>query len=796
MSIVKINKDDVEIFSVHTNPKRYFSSSSLGVTGSLFVFPYGSKIEKENQNSFFDSSFNELDINSTLSIAQKLGKHSSAQKNEKLFTLVSDYLEKVNSQNISNKNLKYIDIERFTPTTNFTQNTSKKLIVKDNLSKYYRDVYPSAHWGYTNFNSLNFQASNSFSTSSVLLYPNYENVYTPSGSFSFDFYINPRYRTKSEFEHFNAATILHLSSTYAISLITGSAKDENGLPSSFRLVLQLSHSADINPSLALPGVYPNDLIFFSNDNSLPFNKWSHVIIRWGTNTINQGTGSFVIDNSNKGNFTVPSSSINLSNAVTNPDVLCVGNYYVGNNSGTNALSYFFSNDVSIREGLKELNSSTGIDEPLQYQFTNKCNCEIQNLAIRKKYLNDLNIQLSSSKGPSHIDNDFAFFLPLFFIGTSPYRKFHNGRGGVPQTPFFTIDGTTTSPFNVAMSFGVNGHYINLENYLRDFANGIYPRLHNLSCSILENTTEAVETNEFLYNQISVSERNSLILPSDNSKLIPDYEILNNTNYSNLAYDDLKVKDLSFINLSNLIPSSSNLFSDGISENNTLMEDQTGYTPEKPGIRSGPAILSFIKKYVSGSSDVDQPYSPYTIFRRTNDPSSNAVTFFNISNLYYGKRIKPGSFSITDSFISGSGVKITLKDNGYGTLYRENSSDPGPQWASVGTIFYDEGIVAIKNPHLMFFGKNQFEISFRGEQNIHVQKFDIIAQANQINSSSNPNFTILSASNSITDVDNEFVYISSINFHDDNMNVIMRTNLAQPILKRHGEKIMFRIKYDW
>jgi hypothetical protein len=808
MSIFKINKEDFEVFTIHTNPKRHFSSSSNGVTGSVYVFHGSSKVEKENQNTFFESSFNETDVSSVLNAAQQTGRFSKDSKNDKLYLLVDEYVKKVNLQQGSLRNKKYLNIQRFTPTTTFSKNTLKKLSIKDNLSQHYRNLYQSAHWGFTNFNSLNFQDCSLFSTSSVLLYPNVESsyisetnvsgTYIPSGAFSFDFYINPRYRNSSESDHFRAATIFHMSSTYAVSLITGSEKDENGLPVGFRLLLQLSNSADVPPTLALPGPYPNNYTFLSDDNSLRFNTWSHVVIRWGTSLVNEGSGTFVVDKSHKGHFVIPASTIAPDVSLNNPDVLCVGNYYEGNNAGTNSLSYFFSSDVSTREGLRQLNSSAGVDEPVSFSFTHKLNAEVQNLAIRRRYINDLEIEKSSSFGPREIDkSDFAFFLPTFFIGASPYRQFLNDRGGIPQTPFFEIDGTTTSPFNVAMSFGINGHYINVENYVRDFANDLYPRLLNLTCSILQNTTSPIETNEFLYSQKSVSERNSLILPSDNGSLTPNYALLDREDFSNLAHDDMRVEDLSFVNLNQLVVNSSNLFSnDTDGDDSIMMAEQTGYTPESPGKVPGPAISSYKKKYVSGSLDNEQLTSPFTIYRRTNDASSNAITFFDISNLFYGMKIKPGSFVISDSSVSGSNVSITLKDNGNGSLYRENSTNTGPVWSSVGTIFYDEGLIAIKNPHINFFGKNSFEMSFEGEQNVHVQKIDILAQSNQLNSSSNPNFNILSASTSPTDIDPEFVYISSINFHDDNMNVVMKTNLAQPIMKRHGERIMFRIKHDW
>jgi hypothetical protein len=194
----------------------------------------------------------------------------------------------------------------------------------------------------------------------------------------------------------------------------------------------------------------------------------------------------------------------------------------------------------------------------------------------------------------------------------------------------------------------------------------------------------------------------------------------------------------------------------------------------------------------------QDGAPLTIYQRTRDASSNQVTFFDMSNLFYGNRIQPGTFFLKDSNISGSAgaVSISLRDDGNGNLYRADCLTSASTWNSIGNIYYDEGIVVVKSPHLFFFGKEQYEMSFRGEQKVHVLKIDVIAPANQLNSSSNPAYLPLSASTYKNDSDRNFVYISGINFHDDNYNVIAKAQLAQPITKRFGERIAFRVKIDF
>ena len=88
------------------------------------------------------------------------------------------------------------------------------------------------------------------------------------------------------------------------------------------------------------------------------------------------------------------------------------------------------------------------------------------------------------------------------------------------------------------------------------------------------------------------------------------------------------------------------------------------------------------------------------------------------------------------------------------------------------------------------------MSFKGEQNIHVLRIESIAPINHLNSSSNPSFKPLPSSLKPNEPDTNYVYITGINFHDDNLNVVMKTQLAQPIIKKHSEKLLFKVKYDW
>ena len=90
----------------------------------------------------------------------------------------------------------------------------------------------------------------------------------------------------------------------------------------------------------------------------------------------------------------------------------------------------------------------------------------------------------------------------------------------------------------------------------------------------------------------------------------------------------------------------------------------------------------------------------------------------------------------------------------------------------------------------------FSTSFKGTRSVHVLNLHTIADRGQLNSSSNPNWQAVSASAIITDPDQSFVYLTGMYFMDDNLNVVMKSQLAQPILKRFNSRIAFKTKIDY
>ena len=98
--------------------------------------------------------------------------------------------------------------------------------------------------------------------------------------------------------------------------------------------------------------------------------------------------------------------------------------------------------------------------------------------------------------------------------------------------------------------------------------------------------------------------------------------------------------------------------------------------------------------------------------------------------------------------------------------------------------------------MKYFGADDYEVSFRGEQTSHVMTINAPAPRDLIQYSTNPSYQKLSASSDIDDINNPFVYISGVNVHDEDLNIIMRTTLAQPVVKRRNDELLFKIKMDF
>lgn len=777
MTFQKIFPEDIALTSLVLNPSISYSSSSVdGVTGSKFLFTQRSDTERAGISFSTSSLFNNNNVNLRDILRRASASATLFGANE---VTMSQYLNAVNALPETSKNQQRINILSYTPGYGFGLNYNKKAVILSNLyGSFYKVEYPESHYGYVNYNTLNFFTGSNFSTSSVLLYPNnvtlsssylVGSTYLPTGSFSFNFWIKPSYQFKK------AGTIFHASGCYAISLLTGSRKDQNGDTTGFKLLFQVGTGATIRPSEAITS---SVFVFESDDNVLTKDYWHNVCIRWGTSLYNFGSGSIIVDNQNVGTFVIPSQSIQfpVSSGLDGPMVLALGNYYEGTNSGSNGISRFFGNDTAIQDGLVELNSLNGFVTPATYSFTHPLNAEIHDFKIYNKYLTTTEISNLIQYGPVS-SASLLFYVPPFFTMESPYRTAVGVSGGLMITPFFNRTGTSTAPFNADLAFEVGGHLINLENYTREFVLGRYPRLLNLRPQISTATTAPTTANAVLYATESAVKRNFTILPCDNGRFTPNFDYWLSPLSSSMFRNDV-AKDNGYVSLRSVISSS---YVNSILYNTPIITS-LGFAIVGPD----PTL---------SSSLIDAPGSVPSILQRTRDASSNQIRIFDISNIFYGNRIEPGTVVLRDSNVSGSGGKvgITLMDDGRGNLYRSNASSTVSTWNSVGNVFYNEGIIVIKNPHLYWFGESQFNLSFRGQSTIYTMTVDCYSDSLKETESANSTWSsTLKASNLPNDTDKQYTYIGEVLLHDENLNVVARASLGQPVLKRTGDRILFKV----
>jgi len=831
MSIIKISPNNIERYTLLANPRRTFSSASsnvsdivpAGITGTLPLFADGTSAMKD---VFADVSINASASNDEQIENLRATAIEASKQGTDFYGAASGYLDKVNTLPSSSMFSKRQIVLRFEPGARLNPDFQRKRAVKESLFPYYRHMYPSLQYSYTNYHSLNFVTCSSLPTSSALIYPagtgsvalEDTNFYAPSSSFTFDFYINPRYTQENVGDEFGAGTILHMSSCYAISLVTGTSIAPDGKVDGYRLLLQLSQSAEIPPSsinisgdaVTAPGASADaGFLFISPDNSLKRNTWHHVAIRWGGTDIQNGTGSFVIDGSESSDFVITSASV-MAPIQTAPnyhdsDALFVGNFYEGSNFATQPIAGFFNSQAAIEYGVIDFVPNASLSDPTDYSLNHPLNAEVHDLKIFNTYRSNQQILATSTNGfgfdpnfrragvtgsntlrsGSSAEEGLLFYLPPFFTKESPTRY-------INQTPFFYATGTTEDPFNVAMSFGVGGHELNLQNFTREFVRGFYPRPLGLEASRVEGTTSTAQSaNYWIYESGSNRKRNISILPCDNGKFYPNFQMLLTGSLTNAASgtlldrykDDFGALDLSRIDLKEMVSTGSLLKvtdpQDVLSGNSSgsILAPLFGATPEDPGVSPG-NILS--------------------ILQRTQDPSSNEVVFFDVSNMFYGDQIKPGSIVLSDLAVTGTSgrVQITLKDDGYGNLYRADSNGSHATWASVGNVIYEEGILVVKSPNLPLFGSDAWELSFEGQRNIHVLEVSVLADKGLINSSSNPTYQKMIPTDSPSETASDFVYLTGLQLHDDNLNVIARANLAQPVVKRDGDRFTIKLRMDF
>lgn len=363
MALIPILPEDIKVSSVKVHPNQHFlSSSNSGITGDVFLFAERSSTLKEITAELEEYTF---DVKSLLSLddSGNIVRKDTRKNRNDISGIVNNYIDSIGQLAGSLDNDKKLIVYRFDMPHRFNANTIRKSIFTKNLLPFYQGEYERPlSFGFSNYHSLNFFTSSAAFPSDVpsdsaLVYPvpttssldpagvtRYKpSRYFPSSSFSFEFYINPRYTTDTSNDPYRPGTILNMPNCYTISIHSGSHVDELGRPKSFRLALQLGdYTTRPLDMIKLPGGSGasgslDERTFISADSFIEKDRWSYCAIRWGGPKQENCTGSFYINGKNAGSFVIPETSLsfgreNFTNLNDIPSALFVGNRYRCSNS--------------------------------------------------------------------------------------------------------------------------------------------------------------------------------------------------------------------------------------------------------------------------------------------------------------------------------------------------------------------------------------------------------------------------------------------------------------------------------
>lgn len=837
MSIFKLNKDYFETTQLELNPQRTFNSSSLGNTGSVNLY-YGKSSKIKDLKYDFDFK---------LKLDESLDKSKSNDNIIPYLSTISSASSDVLYKTEITREIpgQYIKGGLIVTGSEITPDKESKLAYfkssLENLNDYYKVLNPQFSYSVSNYFSLNFFSVEGQSNDRALLYltpsnrRKYYEIYdsefvdnsivnneiTP---FTLDFYINPRYTDVSG--SYSAGTIFYISGVISLSLIDHGDYDIDNNIKSFKLLLQLGNDSNTSPSNSLIGSY-----IFTSSNYIDHNTWNRITVRWGGEYSNNGTGSIYINDSIDSNFYYPGNT--LGSYQIN-DVMPI---YIGNHSNISNSKNFF-NQGNTNKGVTGWFDTSNPT----INFTNQLNAELHHILFSRIYYTDSEIfnfsnnikdiskqfqdlntttlvsgSFHSSNKKIEINNyfnnkdhDILYVIPSFWYNIKKYDDFADEQ---------LIQCT---PYNLSSAFNEGIHNLNIENFLLNYASSLIEKSvpYIFGCDLtLENN------DDLFYDDFKNKVRNLLLLPCDDGNFLHDCSIITNeikfhTNQINpiiKKYDNNQIYNKTYdetidilkILYSNPINDCVELYNKSYKE---IIEDKIlkkyFFTPGFLNLRNNFKFIDLIKNFdLSGSyqkidlkipKNINSPdrlltnddKDKFLIYRNTSQDIYNNFSIFNISNLFYGSYIKENSLSLIDESYHGfSKIKITLKDNGEGVIYRADSKTKHAEWSKVGNLYGNEGFITILSPALHRFGKNNFSVQFNGTQSVYVYKINAILPGGKVNKSVNPTWVD-------SEDDNEYVYITDINLHDNNYNVVMKAKLAQPIYKGKNDKFMIRLKYDF
>ena len=424
---------------------------------------------------------------------------------------------------------------------------------------------------------------------------------------------------------------------------------------------------------------------------------------------------------------------------------------------------------------------------------------------------------------NRINNDYkdSIIEGLTLTYDPANQSFRNSKLGQSYHEMYLSQSLTSGQASVQ-----TGSYIYNNNLIMPCDNGLQAQYFDV---IKENFSSGVVTSSYMfksennlykYSQVNlensfVQDENDPFFPlpvrslNSSNKFLPDNILLNESQEDITLVEggliELPHRDVLF-NVSNANYHDFKSFGGVLGTKNRYDLDSFGYDKnsyyEENHRESNPVVRDYSDAQIDDrGNDIlgVNIQKQFPLYKVTQDPIEYHSVIFSISNQLYNRKIRKETFSITDYDLFGTAnsVKINLKESGRGMLYRADCLTKQAEWNYIGHIFYSEGFCTVLHPSLYNFGKTNFRVKFESENAIFVSEVNVPLEAGLHNKSHNKSYDPdLKVSESAYEKDQKFVYISEINLHDESLNIVARAKLAQPVVKRETDNMVFRLKMDY
>ncbi len=195
--------------------------------------------------------------------------------------------------------------------------------------------------------------------------------------------------------------------------------------------------------------------------------------------------------------------------------------------------------------------------------------------------------------------------------------------------------------------------------------------------------------------------------------------------------------------------------------------------------------------------------------------SRRLWVIDIPSAFYGRQIVPNSVRLTCNAYSDQSFSLvrTLIDDGRGGLFVSGSMASGSaenyrgvEWNKVGNVFYGEGLIVIKDPALLDFGRDDgsaasdsdtLQLTFRGDSRVPVKTIMCRIDRGEFNATNNETFVTTDEDGTrVRTHASGTVYVSTVGLYNSDRELVGVARLADPVRIRARDHINIRLKMDF